>query len=144
MQTLPIQLVRARDVVMQRFRPHLNARGLTDPQWRVLRALMESDAMEVGELAGRCCIHPASLSRILPRLEEQGLAQRSVRAEDKRRLTVTITSHGRKLVQTVVPDSEAVYGEIMRKLGPKRLAEMHRLLDEMITALDERRPAGRR
>jgi hypothetical protein len=37
----------------------------------------------------------------------------------------------------VAPDSDAVYGEITRKLGSKRLQEVHRLLDEVIRVLDE-------
>ncbi len=42
-RSLPMQLMLAREAVMQRFRPHLNARGLTDQQWRIVRALNEVD-----------------------------------------------------------------------------------------------------
>ena len=71
-RSLPMQLMRAREAVMARFRPHLKARDLSDQQWRIIRALSETDALAIAELSARCCIHPASLSRMLPALEQDG------------------------------------------------------------------------
>ena len=64
-RALPMQLLRAREAVMQRFRPTLRDLGLTDQQGRIMRALAEVEWTDMMELAGRCCIHPASLSRIV-------------------------------------------------------------------------------
>ena len=38
-RSLPMALLRARESVMVRFRPMLRAHGLTEQQWRVLRAM---------------------------------------------------------------------------------------------------------
>ena len=35
-RSLPMQLLRAREVLMQEFRPHLRKQGLSEQQWRVL------------------------------------------------------------------------------------------------------------
>ena len=40
-QSLPMALLRAREAVMRRFRPGLRCHGVTEQQWRVLRALAE-------------------------------------------------------------------------------------------------------
>ena len=47
-RSLPMQLMLAREAVMQRFRPHLTANGMTDQQWRIIRALNEVEAGERG------------------------------------------------------------------------------------------------
>jgi homoprotocatechuate degradation regulator HpaR len=130
-----MQLVRAREALMQRFRPHLHEHGLTDQQWRILRALAETKAVEIGELSERCCIHPASLSRILPKLDTAGLTTRRLHAGDKRKIMISLTLPGRRLVENVTPRADAVYAAVGRSLGIKRLRETYRVLDDLIAAL---------
>ncbi|MET0444367.1 MAG: homoprotocatechuate degradation operon regulator HpaR, partial [Pseudorhodoplanes sp.] len=55
-RSLPMQLMLAREAVMQRFRPHLTARGLTDQQWRIVRALNEVETIEIADLGRVCCL----------------------------------------------------------------------------------------
>ena len=136
-RSLPMQLVRAREALMQRFRPHLHEYGLTDQQWRILRALAETKAIEIGELSERCCIHPASLSRILPKLEAAGLSMRRLHAGDKRKTMISLTVPGRRVVENVGPRSDEVYAAVGRTLGMKRMRETYRILDELIAALTE-------
>jgi homoprotocatechuate degradation regulator HpaR len=143
-RSLPMQLMRARELVMRHFRPHLHEHDLTDQQWRIIRALMEADAIEIGDLSERCCIHPASLSRILPKLEASSLVSRKSNAGDKRRVMVAIAPQGRRLFTRVAPDSEASYAAIARKLGAKRLQDTYRVLDELIAALGERKSDERK
>ncbi|MDP7101742.1 MAG: hypothetical protein QF503_11390, partial [Rhodospirillales bacterium] len=50
-RSLPMALLRAREAVMERFRPSLRTHGLTDQQWRVLRALYDHGQKDLGELA---------------------------------------------------------------------------------------------
>ena len=38
-RSLPMSLLRAREAVMRQFRPSLREHGLTEQQWRILRAL---------------------------------------------------------------------------------------------------------
>src|ERR1700736_3847580 len=68
-QSLPMELLRAREAVMRRFRPGLRDHGVTEQQWRILRALAHSGPMEVSELADTTCLLAPSLSRILPDME---------------------------------------------------------------------------
>ncbi len=136
-RSLPMQLMRAREAVMQRFRPHLNAHGLTDQQWRIIRALVEVEELEILDLSACCAIHPASLSRMLPKLEADGLIVRRVNQADQRRVIVSISARGRRLFDAMAPQSEAIYAGIARDLGPERLGELYRVLDEMIAALAE-------
>lgn len=134
-RSLPMQLMLAREAVMQRFRPHLNARGLTDQQWRIIRALNETDAIEIADLSRICCLHAASLSRILPNLEEDGLIARKISKSDQRRIIVSLTAKGRRLFDEMAPESEAIYAALSREIGPTRLDQIYSLLDEVIGIL---------
>lgn len=134
-RSLPMQLMLAREAVMQRFRPHLTQHGLTDQQWRILRALNEVDDIEIVALGKSCCLHAASLSRILPRLEQDGLIARRGDKADQRRVIVSLTAKGRRLFSQVAPQSEAIYAELAREIGPRRLEQIYDLLDDMIGSL---------
>src|SRR6478609_9362101 len=76
-RSLPMSLLRARESVMRHFRASLRRFGITEQQWRVLRALTSGERFEVTELAEATFLLPSSLSRILKDLDERGLIQRS-------------------------------------------------------------------
>ena len=66
---LPLALVRARECVMAHFRNLLRRYNLTEPQWRVLKAMQEIATMELSELSRRTALLMPSLSRIVRELE---------------------------------------------------------------------------
>jgi homoprotocatechuate degradation regulator HpaR len=134
-RSLPMQLMRARELVMQRFRPHLHAHGLTEQQWRVIRALVEVESLEIGEVAERCWILPASLSRILPKLAKSGLVRRSPNKRDQRRVTIALTPAGKRYFDLVAPESEKIYAEISALVGPRQLDDVYRAIGVLISSL---------
>lgn len=139
-RSLPMQLMRAREAVMAHFRPHLAAHGLTEQQWRVIRALEESGEFDIAALSEACCLHAASLSRILPNLESEGLILRRASKTDQRRIMVSLTPVGHKLFAEIAPESEAIYAALAREIGPERLEAAYRVLDELIFALSGAKP----
>ncbi len=70
-ESLPMALLRTREAVMRLFRPGLRSHGVTEQQWRILRALAHAGPMEVTELAEATFLLAPSLSRILPDLEKR-------------------------------------------------------------------------
>ena len=75
-RSLPMSLLRAREAVMRQFRPSLRHHGLTEQQWRILRALAAVETIEVTELARTAFLLGPSLSRILRDLEARQLIER--------------------------------------------------------------------
>lgn len=73
--SLPMLLLRAREVSMARFRPILAAHGLTEQQWRVIRALAEDNGLELKTLAARTLILKPSMTGIVDRLKGMGLSR---------------------------------------------------------------------
>jgi homoprotocatechuate degradation regulator HpaR len=131
-RSLPMQLLRAREALMQEFRPHLRKHGLSEQQWRVLRALAEVGSMEINALGAMCQIHPASLSRMLPNLESEGRIERRPAAEDQRSTIVSITAAGKLLFQRMAKESEQIYASIERRIGPRELKQLYDLLEKTI------------
>lgn len=122
---------------MQRFRPYLRTVGLTDQQGRILRTLAEASEIEMGALAERTCIHPASLSRIIPRLQRKGTLRRWKDPADARRVWVSITKEGRALIASVIRQSTRIYAELAREMGAARMRELHRGLAMLIGTADQ-------
>jgi homoprotocatechuate degradation regulator HpaR len=131
-RSLPMSLLRAREAVMKQFRPSLRHHGLTEQQWRILRALAAVDAIEVTELARVAFLLGPSLSRILRDLEARQLIDRRTAKADLRRGLVSISPKGLKLIELVAPTSEAIYAAITQRYGTQRLAE----LQDMLAALE--------
>jgi homoprotocatechuate degradation regulator HpaR len=134
-RSLPMALLRAREAVMRQFRPSLRQHGLTEQQWRILRALAAIGAVEVTELARTAFLLGPSLSRILRDLEARHLIERKTAKSDQRRSMVSISDKGVRLMASVAPTSEAIYVEITRRYGARRLAELQEMLGELESSL---------
>jgi homoprotocatechuate degradation regulator HpaR len=141
-RSLPMSLLRARESVMRQFRPSLRDHGLTEQQWRILRALASVDTIEVTQLARVAFLLGPSLSRILRDLEARHLIERRVAKADQRRGLVSISAKGLKLIETVAPSSEAIYAAITRRYGARKLAELQDMLHELEGSLSELQLGG--
>ena len=127
-RSLPMSLLRAREAVMRQFRPSLRQHGLTEQQWRILRALAAVETIEVTELARTAFLLGPSLSRILRDLEARDLIERRVAEADQRRGVLSISAKGLKLMEAVAPSSEAIYAAITKRYGARKLAELQDML----------------
>jgi homoprotocatechuate degradation regulator HpaR len=141
-RSLPMSLLRAREAVMRQFRPSLRNHGLTEQQWRILRALTAVDTIEVTELARVAFLLGPSLSRILRDLEARDLIERRTAEADLRRGVVSISPKGLKLIEAVAPNSEAIYAEITHRYGARKLAELQDMLGELERSLAAMEVAG--
>lgn len=136
-RSLPMALLKAREAVMKKFSPALKEHGLSSQQWRVIRALVEEQALDATEISERCALLMPSLSRILQNLQKRGLIDRETASDDQRRSLVSITAAGRKLFRTLSPINEARYAYITEKFGYGKLELLYELLDELVQKIDE-------
>lgn len=129
-KSLPIALLRAREATTRLFKPFIESHDLTMPQWRVLRALAEADALDAKTLAERCVILPPSLTRIFRGLTQRGLIAQ-VPCNDARRHMVRLTAKGHAMFEEVVQESEPTYLRLAAAFGPERLDTLLDLLNEL-------------
>lgn len=136
-RNLSMVLLQSREAVMGLFRPLLNLYDVTEQQWRVIRAVNDSESgeMEIGQVARECCILSPSLSGMLERMEVAGLIKRRRVVADQRRVMVSLTPTSRSLCKKLGPLVEARYQYLEEKLGRDTLAELYRLLDVLHAAL---------
>jgi homoprotocatechuate degradation regulator HpaR len=125
-------LMRAREVLMMRFRPHLRSHDITEQQWRILRVLAEQKRADMFELSQLCIIQPSSLSRIIPLLASRGLLCRQGDRKDQRRVLVSLTPKGRSLFRIMSAESAKIYARLEADITATRLAEIYRVLDYLI------------
>jgi homoprotocatechuate degradation regulator HpaR len=130
-KSLPMALLRAREAVMARFRPVLARHGINEQQWRVIRVLAETDAMDATELAARANILAPSLTRMIKTLVEQGLINVARNPEDARRLMLSVAPKGLGLIASATPESLQVAAEIEAWFGADNTALLRDLLDRL-------------
>lgn len=130
-KSLPMELLRCREALMRRFRPGLREVGVTEQQWRILRALAHSGELEATELAAATCLLAPSLSRILPDMEARQLISRRQPDSDLRRSVIKLERRGLRLIATHAPYAERIYAEITEKFGAERLVQLFALLHEL-------------
>lgn len=141
-RSLPMSLLRAREAVMRQFRPSLRNHGLTEQQWRILRALTAVEAIEVTELARVAFLLGPSLSRILRDLEARHLIERRTPEADLRRGVVSISARGLKLIEAVAPTSETIYAAITKIYGARKLSQLQDMLNALENSLSGLEVAG--
>ena len=134
--SLPMELLKAREAAMARFRPMLRRHGLTEQQWRVIRALADYRDIDASELARRSFLLAPSLTRILQHLEAEGIVRRTPDANDQRRSVLTLTTRGRKVFAEIAPDSAALYEEIEAEFGERRMRLLYELLEDFHRTLN--------
>jgi homoprotocatechuate degradation regulator HpaR len=136
-RNLPLLLLQAREGVIAHFRPILNAHGVTEQQWRIVRALLEQGPLEPRQIGQVCGISSPSLAGVLARMDDLGLVQRERMAEDQRRVMVSLTGKSRTLAATMAAQIEAVYQAIESHVGADFIDRLYATIDELIGRLGE-------
>ncbi len=129
--SIPLKLLKAREVTMAFFRPVLQEIPLTEQQWRVIRALDEYEELESKQLAELCCILSPSLTGIISRLEQQGYIQRRRSPEDQRRVLISLTEEAKEMFARISPTLQETYQEITRQFSPESMEELDKLLNKL-------------
>jgi MarR family transcriptional regulator, organic hydroperoxide resistance regulator len=129
--------------VVRAYGPMLDSVGLTYPQYLTLLALWGSPdgPMTVGELGQRLRLDTGTLTPLLKRLEKAGHLSRRRDPDDERRVLLDLTDQGWALRDRVahVPDT------LLRSLDltAEDLAELRRLLDQLLDQLEHHTPPER-
>jgi len=97
-----------------RYRPVLDALGLTYPQFLVLLVLWEEGAVTVSHLGRRLRLDSGTLSPLLKRLAANGLISRHRRIQDERSVEIRLTGKGRRLSDRAT----GIPAEMASAIGP--------------------------
>jgi DNA-binding MarR family transcriptional regulator len=138
---LPFLMNRAGSLVIQLFTKELAALGLTVPMWRVLLVLDNMGELRAVDLATLTSIEVSTLSRLVSGMEEKGVVIRRAARENRREVSISITSKGRRALAQALPAAAELEREITADLPREDLAATKRTLNTVFTRLLAR--AGR-
>ncbi len=139
-RNLPLLLLQTRERLLARFRPVLQAAGITEQQYRVLRAIEASGPLEPRQIGAICHLSSPSLTGMLARMEAMGLVARERLAHDQRRVRVSLTPAARTMFRKMKPRIEAVYQRLEADLGAELTGEIYDTLDRFLARLDPSDP----
>ncbi|MFI9803849.1 MarR family winged helix-turn-helix transcriptional regulator [Streptomyces sp. NPDC052301] len=101
----------------------LHGHGLCASDFEVLDVLAEGGAADGGcgyrvqEISDRVHLSQSALSRLIGRLEKDGLVERAICPEDRRGVRVVLTAKGRALHGDVRPVQRAVLARMLDATG---------------------------
>jgi DNA-binding MarR family transcriptional regulator len=110
----------------------LKVADLTPAQYNVLRILRGAapEGATCGQISERMVTKDSDITRLLERLDTRGLITRERDAQDRRFITVKITSEGLSLLASLDEPIAQCHKRQIGHLGRVRLASLGKLLDE--------------
>jgi DNA-binding MarR family transcriptional regulator len=117
--------------ISEEFHVEVKKAGLTVTEWRVLGSLIEGEGETVGDLAELAVTKQPTLSKVLPRLEAEGLVTLKTARSDRRQTLVMITPKGARLIGGLCDQAMEHQRRVLQKLDPDyadRLVDMLRAI----------------
>jgi DNA-binding MarR family transcriptional regulator len=103
------------DVLYHSARAVESRTGLTNAQLTVLRQVARHGPLTVNEVAARVHAGQSAVSTVLARLATAKLVRRGAAASDRRRVLVSVTASGRRVLRrSPRPPTEALLGAVSR------------------------------
>jgi len=130
---LPFLLARAGHQVAGGFHRQLRKHDLSMLSWRVLAALSSRDDWTIGELCAASLAKQPTISKLIDRLEQQGMVARRSDPDDARRVLLSLTERGHRTIEPVLQDASAFNLSLLADYPPEELTALKRLLRDMIT-----------
>jgi DNA-binding MarR family transcriptional regulator len=132
-EQLCFALYTASRAIVGRYRPLLDALGLTYPQYLVMLVLWERGDSTVTGIGQALRLETGTLSPLLKRLEAAGLVTRTRREGDERSVLVSLTPAGRAL-EARAAETQVQVGEATG-LSRSALVELREVLHQLAERL---------
>jgi DNA-binding MarR family transcriptional regulator len=128
-QEAALNLARTYDRLQSSFTQFFKPHGITGAQYNVSRILRRvGEPLPCQEIAGRMITQHPDITRLVDRLLEAGLVERSRTPEDRRLVLTTITEAGLRLLAASDDSLLRLHREQLGHLTRSELAELNRLL----------------
>ena len=112
---LPHLLVRAAHAVSGGSEAELRRRGITLPVWRVLAALSDSPGAPTSRLAETCLFQQPTMTKLLNRMERNGLVRRHGDQHDRRIVHVALTPEGEALATDLMGVAQRYEADLLAR-----------------------------
>lgn len=124
-------LVRTSSVYKDEMAAALKSHNLTTMEWRVLMLLNDKSPSTVGDIARRSVTKMPTLTRMLIRMEEDGLVKRTAPAGDRRFVNVTMTPKAAKVLRRVQEIGQRVFERAFEGVSADEVKTMTNILKKV-------------
>ena len=138
--SIPYMMNRVAGRLNRSLEDDLQKLGVTFQHWRVLAVLARGDGLSIADLSAYAVVPHSTLSRLLTRLEDDKLVQRSGETPDGRTARLLITASGRKLYGRILPLATGWRDEVLVGFSAGEQQVLLGLLRRMLGNLEIRDP----
>jgi DNA-binding MarR family transcriptional regulator len=126
-----LNLERTADCFRREMQQTLKPFGITATQYNVLRILRGAGQAGLGcsELSDRMVASDPDITRLLERLDREGMVRRRRHEGDRRIVLTVITEAGLQLLETAVPMVDAMLRGLLGHMRPEELDRLIELLE---------------
>jgi DNA-binding MarR family transcriptional regulator len=121
METIPFEIGETAHALRKAFDRLAVGLGVTRAQWKVLFKLTRRPGLRQVELADILELEPITLCRIVDRLEEAGLVERTRDPEDRRAWRLELTGKAEPLVKRLGAIAEEMSAEAFAELSEQEI-----------------------
>ncbi|WP_158903722.1 MarR family winged helix-turn-helix transcriptional regulator [Burkholderia sp. L27(2015)] len=133
-ESIGLSLNKARNMLLAKMDAALKEEGVTSQQMGIVLTMSRGAASTPFELSKLLGIDTGLMTRMLDKLEKQGLLARVRSVEDRRVVNLHLTETGVAL-GTRIPDIALnVLNPLFRNFSGQEFEELHRLLNKMVEA----------
>ena len=119
METLPFEIGETAHALRKAFDRLAVGLGVTRAQWKVLFKLTRTPGLRQVELADMLDLEPITLCRIVDRLEEAGLVERTRDPDDRRAWRLHVTAQAQPLIEKLQAVGDQLVGQAFAGIDPK-------------------------
>ena len=116
-------------LITREYQPHLDALGITYPQYLVLMILWETDGVPVNDIAKKLILNTNTITPLLKRMEQQGIVVRQRSEKDERKVIIKLTERGMEMQETAAKIPEQLVAGLIN--GPLSVDDLKKLKDDL-------------
>ncbi len=131
------ELVRCNQAFERYSAAHVRQLGLTAAQFDVIATLGNTDGMTCGELGEKTLITKGTLTGVLDRLADRGLAERCADTNDARRTLIKLTAKGDAVFAHSFPAHLAYCQRAFDRIPPAQMKALHEGLAALRVAFEK-------
>jgi DNA-binding MarR family transcriptional regulator len=129
-QSVGFSLTKARNLIASEMDSALKALEISSQQMGIILSLERQVATTPFELAKLLSIDTGLMTRMLDKLEEKGLLERSRSTEDRRVVNLKLTRKGEAVAAQIPEIAPSVLNARLRKFSRAEFEELRRLLNK--------------
>lgn len=119
-------------VISEAFGRRLKGTDVTRIQWIAMYYLNKYKEMKQVQLATMMNLKPSTVTRLLDRMENNGLSERYTNPDSKREIIIKLTEKGNKKIEKLLPYGDKFNNDLVRDISQDELEIFQRVMDKML------------